>query len=82
MCTTKPQIIMTNVASENLSMSPEMTPRLVRPIDVERVTTIREVIPVETDHPQQAFDLAALSGEVLTSETTVEYVIRNYPTDY
>lgn len=68
--------------SQNNPMPIEITPQPRRPIDVERVTTIREVIPVETDHPQQAFDLAALRGEVLTSETTVEYVIRNYPTDY
>ena len=70
---------MMNGKTSSGSVSPKTPMQIVRHIDVERITTIREVIPVNAEHPQEAFDAAAESGAVLTSETTVEYIIRNYP---
>jgi hypothetical protein len=78
----KATITMMNGTGKKIPIQTGITAQLRRSIDVERVTTIREVIPVETYHAQEAFDLAATSGEVLTSETTVEFIIRNYPIDY
>lgn len=56
--------------------------RLVRLIDVERVTVIREIIPVKARAPKEAFDKARSTGKVLHESKTVEYIIKEYPEDH
>lgn len=71
-----------NEPNENTAAPPVDVPRLVRQVVVERVTTKREEIPVETCPPHEAFEKAKNGGKVLTESETVEYIIKEYPEDH